>query len=134
MNNISSPSLCKIVTKAMLQMGFSPENNGYYFLRDSIIMAYKDAEAATLVTKLIYAPIAKTYNTTAENVEKSIRLCVKNAWNKNIKNGTDKTVAVLNSYFTFTSVRLENKEIIQLICNFVKEAVNVFDADISDSI
>lgn len=131
-NNYSS--LDAIITKAMIQMGFSPANNGFYFLRDSIKLACQDPESSTLITKLIYAPVAKSYNTTPENIEKSIRLCVKNAWEANTKNGTDKTVAVLNSYYTFTSCRPENKEIINLICHFIKQAVNIFDTDISNSI
>lgn len=136
-NNMSAgklSSLDAIITKAMLQMGFSPANNGYYFLRDSIKLAYIDPEAATLITKLIYAPIAKSYDTTSENIEKSIRLCVKKVWEANTKNGTGKTVAVLNNSYTFTEHRPENKEIINLLCSFVKQAADIFDADISDSI
>lgn len=62
-----------IVTKALLQLGFTPGYNGFFFLRDAVIIARRDPEALTLITKLIYAPLAKAYGTTPENIEKSIR-------------------------------------------------------------
>ena len=41
---------------------------------------------------------------------------------------------LLNNSYTFTEHRPENKEIINLLCSFVKQAADIFDADISDSI
>lgn len=43
-----------IVTKALLQLGFTPGYNGFFFLRDAVIIARRDPEALTLITKLIY--------------------------------------------------------------------------------
>lgn len=53
----------------MLQLGFTPGYNGFFFLRDAVVIACGDPEALTLITKLIYAPLAKRYGTTPENIE-----------------------------------------------------------------
>lgn len=84
-----------IVTKALLQLGFTPGYNGFFFLRDAVIIARRDPEALTLITKLIYAPLAKAYGTTPENIEKSIRKAAEAVWKRN--GGKEKTAAVLNT-------------------------------------
>ncbi len=119
-----------IVTKALLQFGFSPANNGFYFLRDAVKTAYFDEEALTLITKLIYAPLAKEYKTSSDNIEKSIRKAAETVWTKN----SNQTIAVLNYIYTFSEHRPENKELIYLICNIVKQAVDIFDTDIGEGI
>lgn len=119
-----------IITKAMLQIGFSPAHNGFYFLRDAVKTAYFDAETLTLITKWVYAPLAKEYKTSSDNIEKSIRKAAETVWTKN----SNQTIAVLNYIYTFSEHRPENKELISLICNIVKQAVDVFDADISEGI
>lgn len=119
-----------IITKALLQLGFSPANNGFHFLRDAVKVAYFDEEALTLVTKLIYAPLAKEYKTSSDNIEKSIRKAAEIVWTKN----SNQTIAVLNYIYTFSEHRPENKELISLICNIVKQAVNIFDTDIGEGV
>ena len=119
-----------IITKALLQLGFSPTNNGFHFLRDAVKVAYFDEEALTLVTKLIYAPLAKEYKTSSDNIEKSIRKAAEIVWTKN----SNQTIAVLNYIYTFSEHRPENKELISLICNIVKQAVNIFDTDIGEGV
>ena len=86
-----------IVTKAMLQLGFTPGYNGFFFLRDAVLTTLRDPETLTLITKLIYAPLAKAYGTTSENVEKSIRKAAAAVWKRH--GGTGKTIAVLNSEY-----------------------------------
>ena len=125
-----------IITKAMLQLGFSPALNGFYFLRDAIKIACKDSESLTLITKLIYAPLAKSYKTTSKNIEKSIRLSSEFVWNSNKSsdNSEPKNITVLNNIYTFSSRRPENRELIALISGFVKNSGEIFDTDISKGI
>ena len=119
-----------IITKAMMQLGFSPAFNGFYFLREAVKIVYFDPESISLITKLIYLPLAREFKTTSENIEKSIRKSAESVWNVN----SNKTVAVLNNIYTFSEKRPENNHLIQLICTFVKHAVNIFDADIGKGI
>lgn len=119
-----------IITKALLQLGFSPAFNGFYFLREAVKIAYFDEESVSLITKLIYLPLSKEFKTTSENIEKSIRKSTDSVWTVN----ANKTVAVLNNIYTFSEKRPENKQLIHLISSFVKHAVNIFDTDIGKGI
>lgn len=127
---INSNAIESIITKAMLQIGFSPAYNGFYFLRDAVKISYFDETALSLITKLIYLPLSKDYKTTSENIEKSIRKSADIVWSKN----TNHTINILNSTFTFPERRPENKQLIFLICTLVKQTVNIFDADICKGI
>jgi|GEM_PF-1248692 spo0A protein, (cheY-like receiver domain and HTH-type DNA binding domain) len=121
-----------IVTKALLQLGFTPGYNGFFFLRDAVIIARRDPEALTLITKLIYAPLAKAYGTTPENIEKSIRKAAEAVWKRN--GGKEKTAAVLNTEYHYPDVKPENRELLSLICHFVEQAGEMLDTDVSNSI
>lgn len=129
-DNSNNNAIEIIITKAMMQLGFSPAFNGFYFLREAVKIAYFDEETISLVTKLIYLPLAKEFKTTSENIEKSIRKSAESVWKVN----SNKTVAVLNNIYTFSEKRPENNQLIKLICTFVKHAVNVFDTDIGKGI
>lgn len=121
-----------IITKAMMQLGFMPDYNGFMYLRSAVYIAMKDPEAITLVTKLIYAPLAKEYETTALNIEKSIRKAAESVWKNNELSG--KTVNVLNGTYTYPETRPENRELIALLMRFVKESGEIFDTDIREGI
>lgn len=121
-----------IVTKAMLQLGFTPAYNGFFFLRDAVLTARRDPEALTLITKLLYAPLAKAYGVTPQNIEKSIRKAADAVWRRN--GGKGKTVTVLNSEYRYSRTRPENRELIALLCRFTELAAELLDADVRDSI
>lgn len=125
-------ALTYITTKAMLQLGFSPAYNGFYFLRDAVLTAIKDPEAITLVTKLIYAPLAKMYGTTAQNIEKSIRKAAEAVWASD--DNTGKKRAVLNQEYCLPEMKLENRELISLLCGFVEQSVQILDTDSSNGV
>lgn len=121
-----------IITKILLQLGFTPGYHGFYYLREAVQIACRDPEALTLITKLIYAPLAKTYGTSAENIEKSIRKAAESVWKTN--GGTEKTVTILNQTYCYPASRPENKELITIICGFLKKAGKILNTDIRDSI
>ena len=63
------------ITEVMLDIGVPAHLKGYYYLRDAIMMAEKDAEVVTSITKLMYPVIAKRYKTT-------IRNAIEISWNR----------------------------------------------------
>lgn len=126
----SIKSIEVIITKALYQFGFSPIHSGFFYLRDAVRIAYFEQDAITLVTKLIYLPLAKEYDTTVDNIEKSIRKSADAVW----KNNADSTIAVMNTIYTFSENHIENKELISLICNIIKQTINIFDTDIGEGI
>lgn len=126
----SIKSIEVIITKALYQFGFSPIHSGFFYLRDAVRIAYFEQDAITLVTKLIYLPLAKEYDTTVDNIEKSIRKSADAVW----KNNACSTIAVMNTIYTFSENHIENKELISLICNIIKQTINIFDTDIGKGI
>lgn len=81
-------------TEVMLDIGVPAHLKGYYYLRDAIMMAEKDAEVVTSVTKLMYPAIAKRYKTTDQKVERAIRNAIEISWNR----GNAQTFAKLFGY------------------------------------
>ncbi len=69
-------------TEVMLDIGVPAHLKGYYYLRDAIMMAEKDAEVVTSITKLMYPVIAKRYKTTDQKVERAIRNAVEISWSR----------------------------------------------------
>lgn len=69
-------------TEVMLDIGVPAHLKGYYYLRDAIMMAEKDAEVVTSITKLMYPVIAKRYKTTDQKVERAIRNAVEISWGR----------------------------------------------------
>ncbi len=70
------------ITEVMLDIGVPAHLKGYYYLRDAIMMAEKDAEVVTSITKLMYPVIAKRYKTTDQKVERAIRNAIEISWNR----------------------------------------------------
>lgn len=124
-------ALDAIITKVMLQLGFSPSMNGFYFLRDAVKLALNEPSSLTLITKLIYAPLAKSYKTTSSNIEKSIRTASAAVWNNNFP---PKNAVILNNVYYYSEHKPENRELIALICDFVKKSGEIFNTDIGESI
>jgi two-component system response regulator (stage 0 sporulation protein A) len=82
------------VTEIMLDIGVPAHLKGYYYLRDAIIMAEKEPEVVTSVTKLMYPVIAKQYKTTDQKVERAIRNAIEISWTR----GNTQTFSKLFGY------------------------------------
>lgn len=70
----------KVVTKMMLELGVPAHLKGYHYMRTAIMIALKDKETKTAVTKSIYPEIAKRYETSGQKVERAIRNAIEVAW------------------------------------------------------
>ncbi len=82
------------VTEIMLDAGVPAHLKGYYYLREAIIMAEKDVEAVSSVTKIMYPVIARRFHTTGQKVERAIRNAIEVSW----KRGNEKTFTRLFGY------------------------------------
>lgn len=71
-----------MVSDMLHELGVPSNLNGYYYLRDAIILAVYDTTAIHAITKLIYPTVAKNYATKASCVERSMRNAIENAWNR----------------------------------------------------
>ncbi len=77
---ISPAELEQRVTQIMTYAGIPTHLKGYHYLREAILISGQDMITLTSVTKLLYPPIAKRYNTTEQKVERSIRNAIEISW------------------------------------------------------
>jgi len=75
-------SLESKVTNLIHEIGIPAHIKGYYYLRDSIMMAVDDMDVLNAVTKILYPTIAKRHQTTSSRVERAIRHAIEVAWNR----------------------------------------------------
>lgn len=94
-NVISDTDLEFMVTEIIHQIGVPAHIKGYNYLRESIILAIKDAEIINSITKTLYPTVAKDHSTTSSRVERAIRHAIEVAWDRG-------DINVLNSYFGYT--------------------------------
>lgn len=83
------------VTQIMRDVGVPAHIKGYQYMRDAILMAVKDREIISAVTKRLYPELAKNYKTTPSRVERAIRHAIEVAWNRG-------RVDTINDLFGYT--------------------------------
>lgn len=100
------------ITDIIHKMGIPAHVNGYFYLRDAIIISIADKELLNSITKLLYPIIAKIHNTTSVKVESSIRHAITIAW-------SNRDETVFNNFFycviTDKKKKPTNTEFIALI-------------------
>lgn len=89
------PQLELAVTEIIHQIGVPAHIKGYYYIRESILLAVTDINILNSVTKKLYPEVARRYNTTASRVERAIRHSIEVAWDRG-------DIDTLNKYFGYT--------------------------------
>ena len=89
------PQLEMAVTEIIHQIGVPAHIKGYYYIRESILLAVTDVDILNSVTKKLYPEVARRYNTTASRVERAIRHSIEVAWDRG-------DIDTLNRYFGYT--------------------------------
>ena len=84
----------RYITDIMLDIGVPAHLKGYHYLRDAILLSWKDMEVFSSVTKLLYPEIAKCYKTTVQKVERAIRNAIEVSWLR----GNTETIEQLFGY------------------------------------
>jgi two-component system response regulator (stage 0 sporulation protein A) len=75
-------SLEQTIGTLIKRMGVTPNIAGYRYLSEAVMLAVKRPAVLTSVTKLIYPQLATKFNTTAKNIDRSIRCAINSACNK----------------------------------------------------
>ena len=100
------------VTNIIQNMGICANIKGYQYLREAIVLCYKDHEYIDVLTKGLYPEVAKKYKTTPSNVERGIRHAIEMAWKKRDK-------GVFKEYFSYTSMNSKRPSNGKFIANIV---------------
>ncbi len=89
------PKLVMDVTEVIHQIGVPAHIKGYYYLRESILLAVTEMSILDSVTRKLYPEVARRYETTPSRVERAIRHSIEVAWDRG-------DVDTLNRYFGYT--------------------------------
>lgn len=73
----------EIKTSELLHnLGVPSQIKGYQYLREGILMLYKNTDFIGGITRSLYPEIARRHDTTASRVERAIRHAIEVAWNR----------------------------------------------------
>lgn len=77
-----TPALEGRITAILHEIGVPAHLRGYHYLRQAILMAVRDPGAASAFTKILYPAVGKHFGSTGEQVERSIRTAIEQAWQR----------------------------------------------------
>ena len=84
------------------ELGVPAHIKGYNYLRECIIMAYKEPDVLNCITKVLYPTIAKQHDSTPSRVERAIRHAIEVAWSRG-------DIQTLTYYFGSTVDKFKGK-------------------------
>lgn len=90
-NNVSLMEIAAVLNS----LGMPSNLLGYKYLRFAIQVAVADTEVLNSITKRLYPAVAREFDTTASNVERSIRHAIEVAWDRG-------DIDKLESYFGYS--------------------------------
>ena len=110
------------VTEIIHEIGVPAHIKGYYYIRESIMLAVSDMDILNSVTKKLYPEVARRYNTTPSRVERAIRHSIEVAWDRG-------DLDTLNKYFGYTvnnnRGKPTNSEFIAMIADKLRLSMKV---------
>lgn len=89
-------------TRMLHELGVPAHIKGYNYLRECIIMAYKEPDVLNCITKVLYPTIAKQHDSTPSRVERAIRHAIEVAWSRG-------DIQTLTYYFGSTVDKFKGK-------------------------
>ena len=70
------------ITKMLHSLGVPSHIKGYQYIRESIMLIYRNPYIMGGITKELYPEVASTFNTTSSRVERAIRHAIEVSWNR----------------------------------------------------
>jgi len=105
------------ITEAFLNAGVMPHLQGFRFLREATRRAIEDRSVLDGVTKILYPELAKTFNTTPECIERSMRNALESAW----RNGDEeRRRKYFDSQLSRMQARPTNSRFILMVADMVE--------------
>ena len=77
-----SDNVLMAISKLLHSLGMPSHIKGYQYIRESILMMYKNPDMLGGITKEIYPEIADKFDTTSSRVERAIRHAIEVSWNR----------------------------------------------------
>jgi len=70
------------ITKILHELGMPSHIKGYQYIREGIMLIYKNPDMIGGITKELYPEIASRFDTTTSRVERAIRHAIEVSWNR----------------------------------------------------
>lgn len=102
------------ITKILHDMGIPPHIKGFRYIRESVMMGYKDIRILNFITNKLYPSVAKKYQTTPIRVERAIRHAIEVTWEKGNKEGIEEIFG-----YRYSGKRPTNSEFIAMIVDYL---------------
>ncbi len=99
---LSDKDLKILAINALHEIGVPVSLYGYFYLQEALVVAAKDIDVVFNITKAVYNPIAKKYNTTPHRVREAIRTAIEVAWDRG-------DLDTLQRFFGFTVSNTKGK-------------------------
>lgn len=106
-NRENNLDLARKVSKYLIQMGMTPNMDGYRYLREAILRTVNDWDTLRGITKILYPELAKQFNVRPCSIEQNIRRAIEASWNKSNCGGF------------FGTSKPSNKEFIAMIADMI---------------
>ena len=71
-----------IITDLLHNLGIPSHIRGYQFIKEGILIVYRERNSISYITKDVYPQIASKYHTTPTRVERAIRHAIEISWNR----------------------------------------------------
>ena len=71
-----------LVTNVIHEVGVPAHIKGYQYIREGIMIIYKNPDVIGGITKELYPEIASKFDTTTSRVERAIRHAIEVSWNR----------------------------------------------------
>ncbi len=81
-DDIKSGSLEIKISRMLHSLGIPSHIKGYQYIRESIMLIYKNPYIIGGITKELYPEVAEKYKTTSSRVERAIRHAIEVSWNR----------------------------------------------------
>lgn len=108
------PNLDSEITEMLHEIGVPAHIKGYMYLRESIMMVYKNIDVLGAITKVLYPEVANRFGTTASRVERAIRHAIEIAWVR----GNVEAISEIFSYtISYNKSKPTNSEFIAMIAD-----------------
>lgn len=111
------------ITKMLHALGIPSHIKGYQYIRESIMLIYKNPYIIGGITKELYPEVAQKYRTTSSRVERAIRHAIEVSWNRG---DYDYMEELFGHSVDYDRAKPTNSEFIATVADKLRLDVNTF--------
>lgn len=107
----------KVLADFLHSLGFPSHLKGYQYIREAILLVLEKPELSLNITRCLYQVLGDNFNTSKENIERSIRHAIEISWNRGDIDLIDK---VFGRSIDINKSKPTNLEYITTLVDFIK--------------